>query len=96
MRKALGKMKDPESRDLAKAFKGLRPESRALVKSLVPEIADTTIQHLLWSLEQDERISLSVEAGGKTVSRLQDAGDGLSGEVHGGSRWTAKYSKQRR
>lgn len=91
-----GKMKDPESKEYAKAFKAMASDSRAIVESLIPKIVDTTLHHLLWALEQDEQISLTVEAGGKTIKRLQDESDGLSGETQGANGWVAKFSKQRK
>jgi hypothetical protein len=91
-----GKMKSADAKDLAKRFKTLGKEERAFVNTLIPKIVDITLHHLLWTLEQDEKISVIVETDGTTSKRIQDISDGLTGELHGDSGWFAKFSKQRR
>jgi hypothetical protein len=64
-------------------------EKRDLLRALIPAIVDTTLHHLLWTIEQEQAISVSIGGGGE----LRDLSDGLPGDLVG---WRERYSKCRR
>lgn len=66
-----------------------------LIKDLVPEIVDTTIHNLLWTLEQEEMIdvTVNVDVDGKLAS-LKDVSDGLAGELYTEDGWIFRFSKK--
>src|SRR6266571_1499912 len=56
-----GKFKDARSRAIQERVSKMGPQAEALVRDLVPQIVDTTLHHLLWTLEQkQERLKLIV------------------------------------
>jgi hypothetical protein len=59
---------------------------------LIPDIVDTTLGHLLLTLEQENSIGVSVNTGHQVVSNLREVSDGLEGELYD---WIPKFSAQR-
>lgn len=85
-----GKMKDEESQKLHKM---LSDKERELVKSLMPKIADTTLHHLLWTIEQEELIEVTVKDGVQKVN-INKISDGLAGELYTEDGWISRFSKK--
>ena len=69
-------------------------ECGAAFVSLLPQVVDTVLHHLLWTLEQSEEITVAVQVGKERVENVNDASDGLSGELYGQEGWIAKFSKE--
>jgi hypothetical protein len=67
----------------------------AILHRLIPRIVDTTLHHLLWTLEQERSLNLAVDAEGAVVSSVREASDGLSGELYGRRGWIVRYSGER-
>ena len=67
---------------------------RKIVLSLLPQIVDTVLHHLLWTLEQSEDITVAVRTAKEQADSIKDLSDGLSGELYGRQGWIAKYSKE--
>ncbi len=62
---------------------------------LIPRIVDTSLHYLLWMLEQEKSVSISVRTDTEVVPNLQEISDGLAGELYGQRGWITKFSKQR-
>jgi hypothetical protein len=65
------------------------------IRQLIPRIVDTTLHHLMWMLEQERSVELSIEVEGAVTRNLREASDGLSGELYGERGWIARFSKER-
>jgi hypothetical protein len=88
---AAGKMKGMTADSLRPAFAKLGDAERALIYRLIPKIVDTTLHHLLWAIEQNERITLAMEARGSSIN-LAQVSDGLPGDLIG---WIERFSDER-
>jgi hypothetical protein len=86
-----GKMKDAVSQRIARAVEK-RPEHKALIHELIPQIVDTTLHHLLWTLEQDDSLELQVHDDSGETTNVADESDGLAGDLYD---WLPRFSKQR-
>ncbi|WP_430510840.1 epimerase [Gottfriedia solisilvae] len=85
-----GKMRDEESQNI---YKMLSDNERELVKSLIPKIVDTTIHHLLWTIEQEEFIKVKVNDGTQ-YRNINKISDGLAGELYTEDGWISRFSKK--
>src|SRR5512138_1067219 len=91
-----GRMKDEHSQRLRGEFARLDLQAQAFISTLVPQIVDTTLHHLLWTLEQVDTVRVAVETADEPVPDIKEVSDGLSGEVYGPDGWMARFSSQRR
>ena len=87
-----GKLKGDTAKRLRPEIAAMTAEDRALLKRLVPRIVDTTLHHLLWSLEQSDDIRVAVELDKRTVNVAEES-DGLPGELQGSNGWIARFSR---
>jgi len=83
-----GRMKGDTAKKVGKDLKSFSEEERAILKRLVPEIVDTALHHLMWTLEQHDEVSLRMGTG----PELRSISDGLTGDLE---TWKERYSKQR-
>src|SRR6266508_2720070 len=86
-----GKMKDALSQRIARAV-AKSPEQKALIHQLIPQIVDTTLHHLLWTLEQDNSLELQVHEESGETTNIAEESDGLAGDLYD---WLPRFSKQR-
>ena len=86
-----GKMKSEESQIVHNLI-SLSGQSE-LINDLVPKIVDTTIHHLLWTLEQEEAIDITINNGNKPVS-IKEMSDGSAGELYTEDGWINRFSKK--
>ncbi|MCM3125997.1 MULTISPECIES: epimerase [unclassified Mesobacillus] len=86
-----GKMKSEESQSVHNLI-SLSGQSE-LINDLVPKIVDTTIHHLLWTLEQEEAIDITINNGNKPVS-IKEMSDGLAGELYTEDGWINRFSNK--
>lgn len=84
-----GRMKGETAARLGPAIALLAPSERHLLGRLVPEIVDSTLHHLLWSLDQDTSVSVAVKTSEGTVGSVREASDGLAGELY---EWIPRFS----
>ncbi len=89
-----GRMKDASSQAIRAELERLQLSNEELefLRRLIPRIVDTTIHHLLWTLEQEESIDIAVKTAVDAVPSLREVSDGLAGELYG---WIPRFSKQR-
>lgn len=86
-----GKMRSEDSQILFKLIANSGQSD--LINELIPQIVDTTLHHLLWTLEQDDLIDISVSEDDKKVS-LKELSDGLAGELYTEDGWISRFSKK--
>jgi ethanolamine ammonia-lyase large subunit len=85
-----GKMNDEES---VQIHKSLSDKEKELIRILVPKIVDTTLHHLLWTLEQDDSLEFMVNDGTKKEN-INDISDGLTGEMYTEDGWIYRFSNK--
>lgn len=90
-----GHMKGESAQRIRKVLRGFSAEDIEALKWLLPQVVDATIHHLLWTLETEETINVTVSIGEETSESLREVSDGLCGEVYGEDGWIALYSKER-
>ena len=74
----------------------LTPEQRVVTSWVIPQVVDTTLHHLLWTLEQSRELELKVRILEELSENLREVSDGLAGELYGSRGWIAKFSQQQR
>lgn len=87
-----GEMKDDESKKIVEALSTFSAEQVELIMELVPKIVDTTLHHLLWTLEQEEDINVVVQMEENKVINIREVSDGLCGELYTEDGWIARFS----
>lgn len=89
-----GGMKDSDSQAIRARIDRLQMSGAALelLSDLIPRIVDTTLHHLLWTLEQEESLDVAVRIESGVVSNLREVSDGLAGEL---CEWIPRFSKER-
>ncbi|MGG6313995.1 epimerase [Paenibacillus macerans] len=92
-RKSKGKMKDTESQEIFQVLlQSFTLEQRTFIENLFPKIVDTTLHHLLWSLEEEKNIDVIVELDNSVRINIREASDGLAGELYTEDGWISRYS----
>ena len=86
-----GRMKGDSAERLRPELSRLNSSELVLIERLVPQIVDTTLHHLLWTLEQEESVDVAVKMPAGAVPSLRDVSDGLAGELYG---WIPRFSNQ--
>lgn len=89
-----GKMRDKESKKTFELLSTFSPEQVQFMISLFPEIIDTTLHHLLWTLEQEEDINVLVNAEENKCSNIREISDGLAGELYTEDGWISRFSNK--
>lgn len=90
-----GLMKGVKSDQYAKIYHNMSFEQQEYVKAMIPQIIDTTLHYMLWTLEQSKSIDIGITLDYEKTERLQDKSDGLSGELYTEDGWIMKFSKER-
>lgn len=70
------------------------PDQRGAVLSLIPDVVDTVLHHLLWTLEQTDDVRLGVRHGTGIVEDVKQVSDGLPGELYSEDGWIARFSQE--
>jgi hypothetical protein len=82
----------PAEKRLHELLKTFDAQQRDAIRELLPQIVDTTLDHLLWTLEQVKWVDVAVQTEKGTVPSIRDVSDGLAGEKY---YWIPKFSEQR-
>jgi hypothetical protein len=85
-------MRDEESKEISNS---LTDKEKELIKRLVPKIVDTSLHHLLWTLEQNESLELTIYDGTKKEN-IAEISDGLTGELYTEDGWIYRFSNKRK
>ncbi|NQX63732.1 epimerase [Paenibacillus qinlingensis] len=89
-----GEMKGQRSKEIREKLSFFNDEQVGVFKELFPMVVDSTIHHLLWTLEEEDGLELFVEVDQK-VNRIRDISDGLAGELYTEDGWIMRFSKKR-
>jgi len=87
-----GSMKGETAEKFRPELSRLDSGTLALIERLVPEIVDTTLHYLLWTLDQEESVEIAVKTPAGKVPSLREVSDGLAGDLYD---WIPRFSKQR-
>lgn len=90
-----GRMKSANAERIRQMLAALDPDDLAVLHAVIPRVVDTTLHHLLWTLEQLKHVRIAVETEAGPVPDLARVSDGLPGEVFGDEGWVARFSKER-
>ena len=90
-----GRMKDDASARVREALAIFTPEQKSIVLSLIPQVVDTVLHHLLWTLEQYKNIRVGVTTDTGDVPNLKEISDGLAGELYSENGWISRFSKEK-
>ena len=82
-----GTSKGLSTKKVQRALRGWTHSERETLKSLVPGIVDSVLHHLMWTVEQESSIRLSMKDG----AQLRDLSDGLPVDL---LNWRDKFAKQ--
>ena len=85
----------PALKKVRDALSPLSAAQNVELKKIVSQVVDTTIHHLLWTLEQDSFITVQVKLKTGTVDNISSVSDGLAGELYSDDGWIRKYSRER-
>ncbi|MGX6445706.1 epimerase [Neobacillus sp. K501] len=86
-----GKMRSENSQRLSNLIAASGQSE--LINELIPQIVDTTLHHLLWTIEQEDLLDISVIVDYTMVS-LKDLSDGLPGELYTEDGWISRFSNK--
>lgn len=90
-----GRMKDTRSQEIRKQLSGFSQEQIGILKELYPQVVDTVLHHLLWTLEQEDSVDVIVKDDDKGTCNIRETSDGLPGELYSEDGWIMRYSKER-
>jgi len=90
-----GRMKSPHAQRIHARLASLSAEELDVIRWLIPQIVDTALHHLLWTLEQVKWVTVGVRTEAGFVPNLADASDGLPGELYSAAGWIARFTTQR-
>ena len=91
-----GQMKDARGQRVHNEVKQLSSEARQFLRSVVSQVVDTTLHHLLWSLDEATEIKVAVHTREAYVPDIASRSDGLAGELYTEDGWIERFSTQRR
>ena len=90
-----GRMKSERARRIQKELLSYDDNDKKILQEIIPQIVDTTLHHLLWTLEQSDSISVAIQTDKDSISNIKNESDGLAGELYSEDGWIARFSKQR-
>jgi hypothetical protein len=88
-----GNVRDKESLELSQRVASLDNVSRGVAYDVAREYIEETLHNVLWMIEGQEQIALTVTMEDGTMVDVARASDGLSGEVFGPQGWYARFSR---
>lgn len=86
-KKLYGQIINEEGKELHNKFDGFTDEQKNVIKNIVSKTVDTVIDNFLFMIEQHDEIALLYND-----VNLNEASDGLSGELYTEDGWIQKYS----
>jgi len=88
-RVVMGTMKDSESQQIFRELNKLDVDTKNLIQSLVYKVTDTTLHYLLWTIEQNEGLDVTLNQ-----RALKNLSDGLAGELYTEDGWIGRFTKK--
>src|SRR5215467_865924 len=71
-----GRMKDEDSVNFRKELERMPSDAKSICSALIPQVIDTVLHHLLWTLEQRKDIRLEVLEDSQFID-VNEVSDGL-------------------
>lgn len=90
-----GKLRSDRALKVQSKLNQMSPDQIDTVRILVPQIVDSCLHHLLWTLEQANEVEVNVRLPEGSAQEIREMSDGLPGELYGSNGWIAKFSRQR-
>jgi hypothetical protein len=87
-----GQMRGASAERVRQQIASLAPQQTEILLKLIPQIVDTTLHHLLWTVEQEQSVDLVLKDEQGVAHSAQEASDGLPGELYGDQGWIARFS----
>ena len=87
-----GKMKGTRAAQIRNLISGYSLEQLEILKELIPQVVDTTLHHLLWTIEQLDILKILLSDKEGTTCDIKEVSDGLPGELYGERGWIKRFS----
>lgn len=91
-----GQMNDTESKEIFSKLNYLNIKEKQFLNDLFSKVVDTTLHHLLWTVEQDEFIDIVVSKDGREEKVINQISDGLAGELYTEDGWVYQFSNKKK
>ena len=91
-----GQMKGERAERIRETIESLPHQASGVISSLVPDVVDSVLHHLLNWLEQEEVYCVSAEIDGETDKNISLSSDGFAGELYGQRGWIQRFSDYRK
>jgi predicted PhzF superfamily epimerase YddE/YHI9 len=90
-----GRMKGSRAAEIRNLLSLYSIEQVKVLKELIPEVVDTTLHHLLWTIEQLDTLKIFLSDKDGTTCDIKEVSDGLPGELYGDRGWIKRFSNKR-
>ena len=90
-----GKMKGVTAKWVGDLLSGYSTEQVEILKELIPEVVDTTLHHLLWTVEQVDSLKILLSDKDGNICDIKEVSDGLPGELYSDLGWINRFTKKR-
>ncbi len=90
-----GKMKGSSAVQVRDLLSGYSNEQVEVLERLIPQVVDTALHHLLWTLDQLDTLKILLLDTDGTSWDIKKLSDGLPGELYGDQGWIKRFSKKR-
>jgi hypothetical protein len=90
-----GRMKGERAAEIRNFLSGYSIEHVELLKELIPQVVDTTLHHLLWTIEEIDTLKVLIANKDGNTCDIKEVSDGLPGELYTDLGWISRFSKKR-
>ncbi|MFG0292013.1 MAG: hypothetical protein ACF8MJ_02540 [Phycisphaerales bacterium JB050] len=90
-----GVQKSAAGPEVNAAIARMSDKERASIKTILPGIVDSVLHNMLFLLESDETLTLTVSTDNGTSESIAEVSDGLAGELPTADGWIARFSSER-
>lgn len=90
-----GIRKSPAGPMVNAAIAKMSESEREAISVVLPGIVDTVLHNVLFLVESEERIKLTISTDDDESVSLAEISDGLAGELPSKNGWIAKFSSER-
>jgi hypothetical protein len=91
-----GQMRGATAERVKQQLASVDTQMRLVLLSLVPQIVDTTLHHLLWTVEQERSVDIVTKGENGIAHSIRDVSDGLAGELYSEQGWIVRFSNKRK
>jgi len=87
-----GEMKGVTAERIRKQIGSFNSDEKDVLLKLLPQIVDTTLHHILFTVQQGLGLELLVNDPNGGCQNAREISDGLAGELYGNHGWVARFS----